>query len=553
MTFKILFIGHSYHQVTKSSAFFVERLELVGQVTTVFDDCAGGVVRQDYLATATHYDVVVVWQLPKVITQFAGSAHRKNIVYVPMFDAVFRLGADFWQSLRHVKIVCFSATLHAVCLTHRLDSFFIQYYPEWIDLAPGGYCAKSLFFWQRRASPSWETVCSILPRSQFDYMHHHVAIDPGFDVPAEALVHPDASEISSGRAGSSTWFRKKTGLLEKLKRCNLFFLPREREGIGMSFLDAMATGLIPVGLDRATYNEYVVDGLNGFIVDKEQQLVLPDLHSIALSMKHYMVKGRKNYLRRLKGLESFVLRPSAVPELRRYSCLEIGPKFFRRWTNRYFAGIGMSRPAFGNSAPLISIVLIVKNDIPGFLASHQSICRQSLGDIEYIVIDRCSTDGTRERIRCHQASIDQLMEGVKKCRNDAMHLAVGKAKGRYLLFLNAGDEFAGTTSLEDAVEDAPPDADIIYGHHYSNRPDGSVKLKLAAHLNKIRDSLQIGDLANDRVFRFPCQQAMLLSKDFLKGKDLALESCLSDSHQPLRGALQKGAEIYHSNTMIVRC
>ena len=553
MTLKILFIGHSYHQVTKSSAFFLERLELIGHVNTIFDDCAGGVVRQDYLATATPYDIVVVWQLPKVISQLAISYNRKNIVYVPMFDAVFRLESDFWQSLKHIKIVCFSSVLHANCLTHGLDSFFIQYFPEWIELAPVGYCAKSLFFWQRRVSPNWETVCSILPRSQFDYMHHHVAIDPGFDFPAESLVHPDDSEISSGRAGSSTWFLTKAGLCEKLKRCNLFFLPREREGIGMSFLDAMATGLIPVGFDRATYNEYVVDGINGFIVDKKQRLLLPNIRPIALSMKHYMVKGRKNYLRRLKGLESFVLKPIKGPEARRCILFEIGPKFFRRWTNRFFAMTGTERLAFGNPAPLISVVLIVKNDISGFLASHQSICGQSLGNIEYIVVNRGSTDGTRERVKCHQASIDQLIEGVKKSRNDVMHLAVGKAKGRYLLFLNAGDEFAGTTSLEDAVEDAPPDADIIYGHHYSNCPDGSVKLKLAADLNKIRDSLQNGELANDRTFRFPCQQAMLLSKDFLIGNDLTLGNRSLEFHQLLREALQKGAEIYHSNTLITRC
>lgn len=550
---KILFIGHSYHQVTKSSAFFLERLELMGQVITMFDDCAGGVVRQDYFATAAPYDIVVVWQLPKVISQFAISDNRRNIVYVPMFDAVFRLGPDFWQSLKHIKIVCFSNALQAICLTHGLDSFFIQYYPEWMELAPAGYITKSLFFWQRRASPNWETVSSILPPAQFHHMHHHVAIDPGFEVPLEQLVHPAESEIASGRSGISDWFPNKADLLDKLKRCNLFFLPREREGIGMSFLDAMKTGLVPVGFDRSTYNEYVVDGLNGFIVGKQQQLVLPDIHPIAQSMRHYMLKGRMNYLRRLKGLGSFVLRTVKEPDAPRCSVFQIGPKFFRRWTNRYFTGTGKGRQALGNREPLISIIVIVKNEMSGFLVTHESICGQSFGNIEYIVMDRYSTDGTRERVRCHQASIDQLIDGGKVSKSSAMKIAANKAKGRYLLFLNAGNEFAGSTSLEEAVQDAPPDADIIYGHHYGIRPDSSVKLMLVADLNKICHPLRVEETTNDRVFRFPCQQAVLLSKKIFLADNLLLGGRASDHHQFLREACRQGAKTYHSNTVIVRC
>ncbi len=526
----------------------------MGQVTTVFDDCAGGVVRQDYFETAARYDIVVVWQLPKVISQFALSDNRRNIVYVPMFDAVFRLGPDFWQSLKQIKVICFSRALQAICLTHRLDSFFIQYYPEGVELAPGGYCAKSLFFWQRRASPNWETVTSILPASQFDHMHHHVALDPGFDVPTERMVHPNASDIASGRVSSSDWFPEKAELTEKLNRCNLFFLPREREGIGMSFLDAMSMGLIPVGFDHPTYNEYVVDGLNGFIVGKNQQLVLPDLQPIALSMMHYIIKGRTNYLRRLKALDTFFLRPSKVPEAPRRSFFQMGPKFFRRWTNRHFATAETARQPIGESAGLISIIVTVKNDLTGFLTTHRSICGQTFRNFELIVVDRSSTDGTRERVRRNIASIDEFIQGTAISRSDMMKTVACGARGRYLLFLDAGDEFAESSSLKEVFQDAPPLAEIIYGHHYAkSRKHDSVKLMLASDLNKICDSSQCGDTTDGQTFRFPCLQAVLIHRDYLLSRKFSLGDNASGHQRFLREACKQGARTYHSNTTIVRC
>lgn len=541
---RILFIGHSYHQVTKSSAFFLKRLERLGEVTTAFDGSVKGTVQPHYLAAAEPYDIVVVWQLPKVIEQFAASEHRGNIVYVPMYDAVHRLDRDFWQSLKHIKIVCFSSTIQAICLTHGLDSFFIQYYPEWIGFSPAGYSAKSLFFWQRRTWPSWQTVASILPTSQFDRMHHHVAIDPGFEIPPERAAGPTPSELRDGRLGSSVWFDDRKQLFEKLREFNVFFLPREREGIGLSFLDAMKLGLIPVGLNHATFNEYVVDGINGFVVNKTQRIDLPDLEKIAERMKRYFVKGRANYLRRLNALDEFIAKPIDAPVRPESGVRRIAAKIQRVLTKSPKRD-SATRPRLKHGNPLVSVVIRVNGDADRFLRSHLSVCRQNYQEFEYVLIPSDSSAEMEEVLKPARTSFDLCFAETSIAPGQWMRNATLASRGRFMLFMEAGEEFADSYSLGDALEGVPSEADLLYSHHYRVDRDGNCDLRRAPDVEKLADNLRSGKRTQGWLEEMPCLCAMLVRRELF----LRLQSEVSGPALLLK-AYAEGNDCHHTNTAI---
>jgi Glycosyl transferase family 2/Glycosyl transferases group 1 len=549
MRLKILFIGHSYHTVTKSSEFFINQLKAIGDVSTEFDDCWKGKVENDYRPIIKSFDMVIVWQLPQVIRRLANADHE-NIIFVPMYDSIHSLDKTFWRKLKHIKIVSFSSTVRAICLSHQLDTFFIQYYPEQVKLAEVGYGEKRMFFWQRRPWPNWRALTSILPACQFEKLHLHVALDPGVEMTAEQDIQPTLSETQQKRFGTSVWFDEKNDLLAKLKEFNLFFLPREREGIGFSFLDSMENGMIPVGFNQATFNEYVVDGINGFVVDKKQRFDLPDLHPVVENMKHYIAKGRANYLRKLEGLEAFLLKPVDPPNYYESWIHNIAPKFQRRWRARKIPAITASRRRFEDISPLVSIVTVVKDDVVGFARTHQSICSQSYDNFEYIVIDGKSTDRTLESIKAHEASIDHLTSAKDKGPYDAMMKGALVARGRYILFMNAGDEFAESTSLEDAMEAAPVDADIIYGHHYYIRQSLFTKLHLARDLASTYRMLKGGKLTFPWLGGIPCHQSTLITKDLIL--DIKFDPTLqvAADHALLFSACERGAKAYHSNTVI---
>lgn len=127
------------------------------------------------------------------------------------------------------------------------------------------------------------------------------------------------------------------------------------------------------------------------------------------------------------------------------------------------------------ATPFFSIVIVSLNARDSIVRTLQSVLRQTTQDYEIIVKDGCSTDGTMdmipqsERIR----TFAERDAGIY----DAMNQAVEYAKGRYVSFLNCGDEFYDEFVLENArrtgiVQDAPC---VLYGNTYF-RGTGSIRV-----------------------------------------------------------------------------
>lgn len=554
MRLKILYIGHSYHELTKSSDFFINYLKTFGDVSTENDETWKLKEAVDWRMVILSFDMVVVWQLPRPITDLADSGHP-NLVYVPMYDAVHKIGGPFWRNLRKVKIVCFSATLRATCLTHGLNSYFIQYYPETSKEADLGYATNRLFFWQRRPFPSWQTLTSILPVSQFEKIHYHTAMDPGISDNSESTVTPTPSEIRQKNFSQSTWFEKKNDLVMAQNKFNLFFLPREREGIGFSFLDAMANGMVPIGFNFPTFNEYVVDGINGFIVDKNRRIDLPPLVSIASNMKHYLQKGHANYQRSLEGLESFLLNPQSPTELQGFALFrKLTPKIHRYWLRRKNAReiqeVRATRNRFQGGAPLVTVVTVVRNNAPGLAKTFQSVFSQTFGKFEYIVIDGDSTDATLRVIKLYENSIDFHLSEKDHGPYDAMMKGARLANGRYVIYMNAGDEFAEITSLADAMESCPEDAEFIYGHYYYVEANRIVKLKLVRDLDMTYQTLINGYLTPLWHSGRPCHQSSIVAKDLILKIGFDPTFTIAADHNLAYEACAQCAKTYHTNTVI---
>jgi len=89
--------------------------------------------------------------------------------------------------------------------------------------------------------------------------------------------------------------------------------------------------------------------------------------------------------------------------------------------------------------PLISIITVVFNGEKYLEETIQSVINQSYDNVEYIIIDGGSTDGTLDIIKKYESQIDYWVSEGDEGIYDAMNKGMGISTGDYLLFLGSDD------------------------------------------------------------------------------------------------------------------
>jgi glycosyltransferase involved in cell wall biosynthesis len=91
-----------------------------------------------------------------------------------------------------------------------------------------------------------------------------------------------------------------------------------------------------------------------------------------------------------------------------------------------------------------------------------SVLDQSYAEIEYVVVDGASTDGTVDIVKRYQNRIAKFITEPDKGIYDAMNKGLALATGDYVIFMNSGDEFYDKETVEKVFATAT-NADIYYG------------------------------------------------------------------------------------------
>lgn len=284
---KLLYIGHNYHSKTKSTQFLKDLLASKYEIDYFSFDPVQKKISFDGLQKK--YDVVVLFQVMPSLKLLKKHIAYDHGIFFPMFDFIPKRDNFRWYEYREFRIINFSKTLHEELQALGFDSHYFQYFPKPVDSFDFGD-EKSLFFWQRTNEIDTTMVEKTVNVDLLNKLYIHKAVDP-----YATFVEPRKKILP--KCSFSSWFEKKEEMLTLIQKSALYFAPRKFEGIGLSFLEAMAMGRCVIAPNLPTMNEYIVNNETGFLYDYDnpRQIALKDIQRIQKNAYEYIKQGYQEW------------------------------------------------------------------------------------------------------------------------------------------------------------------------------------------------------------------------------------------------------------------
>lgn len=113
----------------------------------------------------------------------------------------------------------------------------------------------------------------------------------------------------------------------------------------------------------------------------------------------------------------------------------------------------------------VSVITINYNNIQGLKTTIQSVISQSYKDMEYIIVDGGSTDGSVDLLVEYSDKISKCICEPDNGVYNAMNKGVSIASGEYCIFMNSGDSFWNSEVLEN-IFSKHIDVDVLAGKTY---------------------------------------------------------------------------------------
>lgn len=114
--------------------------------------------------------------------------------------------------------------------------------------------------------------------------------------------------------------------------------------------------------------------------------------------------------------------------------------------------------------PLISVITVVYNAADTLTDTIESVIKQTYSNIQYIIVDGGSKDGTIEIIKHYKSYIHKWVSESDKGIYDAMNKAMKLADGHWAIFLGADDVFYDKNVVEHMVTNFKSPYEIYYGN-----------------------------------------------------------------------------------------
>ena len=186
----------------------------------------------------------------------------------------------------------------------------------------------------------------------------------------------------------------------------------------------------------------------------------------------------------------------------------------------------------------ISVVTVCYNAEDLIEDTIRSVVNQTYPDIEYIVIDGASTDGTIDIIRRYSDKISYWISEKDKGIYDAMNKGIAAARGSYVIFMNAGDKFSNSNVIAN-VTPKLGEHTIVSGRWKRCYADGKEKSASPQAIESLKVEMPI------------CHQATFVKLSYHKTNPFDVSFRLSADYDFFYKAWRKNETFYYINDLIV--
>lgn len=125
----------------------------------------------------------------------------------------------------------------------------------------------------------------------------------------------------------------------------------------------------------------------------------------------------------------------------------------------------------------LSIITINYNNAEGLRKTFASVASQTYRDIEHVIVDAASTDGSVDIIKEYAEKADYPVSwSSKKDKGvyNGMNIGIKRATGDYIQILNSGDILSAPDVTERMMAALPEDTPILYGNMMKDFGNGKL-------------------------------------------------------------------------------
>ncbi len=189
-----------------------------------------------------------------------------RLVWIPMWDEAIWRSLDWWKTLpKSLRIVAFSEQIRIRAQAAGLPTFSIKYAKNPADCKPAQLDGRRvLFYWNRTGlvEPGFiENICKTL---HIDLLLFRSSLDPYIPIQYQYSISPKiGNTIVQEVPGIELLSRSE--YLNIFEQANIVIAPRLLEGVGVTFIEALARGCAVFAHNAPTMNEYIRHGQNGYL------------------------------------------------------------------------------------------------------------------------------------------------------------------------------------------------------------------------------------------------------------------------------------------------